>query len=61
MKFTKGNTVVEPHKLMYLQKKYATRYANEGGPQFDALVDGVFEAIEQEFRRPSWNPGYKYP
>ncbi|KAL8881488.1 MAG: hypothetical protein Q9198_001323 [Flavoplaca austrocitrina] len=61
MKFTKGNTVVEPHKLVYLQKKYATRYATEGGPQFDALVDGVFEAIEQEFRRPSWNPGSKYP
>ncbi|KAI4284838.1 MAG: hypothetical protein L6R38_001103 [Xanthoria sp. 2 TBL-2021] len=61
MKFTKGNTIVEPHKLMYLQKKYAAKYADEGGPQFEALVDRVFEAIQQEFGTPSWYPEAEYP
>ncbi|KAL8923211.1 MAG: hypothetical protein Q9172_003230 [Xanthocarpia lactea] len=60
MKFTKGNTIVQPHKLMYLQKKYAAKYAKEGGPQFEALVDRVFEAVQQEFEAPSWFPEYEY-
>lgn len=45
---------------MYLQKKYAAKYADEGGPQFEALVDRVFEAIQQEFRTPSWHPEAEY-
>ncbi|KAL8943797.1 MAG: hypothetical protein Q9211_000840 [Gyalolechia sp. 1 TL-2023] len=61
LKFTRGNTVVEPHKLWYLQKKYATKYANENGPQFNALVKKVFEKIQQEFETPSWNPESTYP
>ncbi|KAL8999349.1 MAG: hypothetical protein Q9169_001775 [Polycauliona sp. 2 TL-2023] len=61
LKFTKGNTIVEPHKLMYLQKKYAAMRADEGGPRFEALIDKVFEAIEQEFRTPSWFPKAEYP
>lgn len=61
LKFTKGNTVVEPHKLMYLQKKYATRYATENGPQFESLVNRVFSEIQHEFEIPSWQPGSTYP
>lgn len=60
LKFTKGNTVVEPHKLMYLQKKYAAKYADENGPQFRALVDRLFEEIQQEFKAPSWHPNQTY-
>ncbi|KAL8683754.1 MAG: hypothetical protein Q9186_000240 [Xanthomendoza sp. 1 TL-2023] len=60
MKFTKGNTIVEPHKLMYLQKKYAAKYTDEGGPQFEAIVNRVFKAIEQELEAPSWFPGSVY-
>lgn len=60
LKFTKGNTIVEPHKMMYLQKKYAARYADEGGSQFEALVDRVSEAIQQEFGTPSWFPEAEY-
>ena len=60
MKFTKGNTIVQPHKLMYLQKKYAAKYADEGGPQFEALVDRLFEAVQQEFEAPSWFPESEY-
>ncbi|KAL8656751.1 MAG: hypothetical protein Q9226_002565 [Calogaya cf. arnoldii] len=61
MKFTKGNTIVEPHKLLYLQKKYATKYADEGGPEFEALVERVFEAIYHEFETASWHSGAQYP
>lgn len=60
LKFTKGNTVVEPHKLMYLQKKYATNYAAENGSQFESLGSGVSMKIQQEFERPSWNPERTY-
>ncbi|KAL9599736.1 MAG: hypothetical protein Q9219_003619 [cf. Caloplaca sp. 3 TL-2023] len=61
LKFTKGNTVVEPHKLMYLQKKYAAMYADENGPQFEALIDNVFRTFEQEFKTPIWHPDQVYP
>ncbi|KAL8706885.1 MAG: hypothetical protein Q9201_000154 [Fulgogasparrea decipioides] len=64
LKFTKGNTVVEPHKLMYLQKKFAAKYISEGGREFQTIVDRVFEASRQEFENPAWHhpqeslPGY---
>ncbi|KAL8739170.1 MAG: hypothetical protein Q9181_000199 [Wetmoreana brouardii] len=55
LKFTKGNTVVEPHKLIYLQKKHAAKHISEGGREFQIIVDRVFEAIRQEFENPVWN------
>ncbi|KAL8735947.1 MAG: hypothetical protein Q9166_000509 [cf. Caloplaca sp. 2 TL-2023] len=60
LKFTRGNTIVEPHKLMYLQKKHAANYADEGGQRFEALVDRVFEAVQQEFKAMSWFPESDY-
>ncbi|KAL8778561.1 MAG: hypothetical protein Q9213_007361 [Squamulea squamosa] len=60
MKFTRGNTIVQPHKLFYLQKKYAAKYADDGGPQFEALVGQVFEAVQRELGAPSWYPGSQY-
>ncbi|KAL8974778.1 MAG: hypothetical protein Q9197_000986 [Variospora fuerteventurae] len=60
LKFTKGNTVVEPHKLVYLQKKYAAKYAYENSSQFESLVDRVLGEIQQEFKAPSWHPDLVY-
>lgn len=60
LKFTKGNTVVEPHKLLYLQKKHAAKYADEGGPQFEALLDRIYRDIQHEFESPSWYPNRTY-
>lgn len=45
MKFTKGNTIVAPAKLYYLQKKYARRYSDENGKEFEFMVDRVFMAV----------------
>ncbi|KAL8944736.1 MAG: hypothetical protein Q9216_000305 [Gyalolechia sp. 2 TL-2023] len=61
LRFTKGNTVVEPHKLMYLQKKYAANLANANGPEFETLVDRVFKEVQQEFETPLWHPERTYP
>lgn len=41
MKFTKGNTIVTFGKLWHLQKHFAQRYAQEGGREYDSLVDRV--------------------
>ncbi len=45
---------------MYLQKKYATKYATEGGPSFESLVDRVFGEIRREFKDPTWNADKSY-
>jgi len=42
MKFTKGNTIVTFGKLWHLQKNFAQRYAEQGGKEFDSLVDRVY-------------------
>lgn len=47
LKFTKGNTIVQPTKLIYLQKKYAKKYVEEGGAIFESMVDRVNEIAEQ--------------
>ena len=62
MKFTKGNTIVEPHKLAYLQRKYAAKFIEEGGQEFEAIVDRTSKAIDHEFENPSWYQAAKqYP
>lgn len=43
LKFTKGDTVVQPTKLGFLQKQHATKYISEGGPHFEIIVDQVLE------------------
>lgn len=47
LKFTKGNTMVQPTKLIYLQKKYAKKYVEEGGAVFKSMVDRVYEIAEE--------------
>ncbi|KAI4101649.1 MAG: hypothetical protein L6R37_004835 [Teloschistes peruensis] len=55
LKFTKGNTIVQPHKLIYLQKKYARKYIGEGGKEFEAIVDKILEYLVEEFEASSWD------
>ncbi len=50
LKFTKGNTIVQPTKLMYLQKKYAKKYIEEGGAVFESMVDRVYAIAEQSIQ-----------
>lgn len=41
MKFTKGNTIVTFGKLWHLQRNFAQRYAEEGGTEFDSIVNRI--------------------
>lgn len=41
LKFTKGNTAVNPAKLIFLQKKYAESYIEENGAKFEKMVNDV--------------------
>ncbi|KAL9612519.1 MAG: hypothetical protein Q9167_002904 [Letrouitia subvulpina] len=51
LKFTKGNTIVQPHKLIFLQRKYSEKIAAEGGPRFDSVVDQIFQHVQQELQK----------
>ena len=51
MKFTKGNTIVTFGKLWHLQKKFAQRYAEQGGIEFDTLVDRVHRLAARYTRK----------
>ncbi|KAL9578617.1 MAG: hypothetical protein Q9212_005602 [Teloschistes hypoglaucus] len=55
LKFTKGNTIVQPHKLKYLQKKFARKYIDDGGAEFEDIVDKTLEYLIQEFEPSTWN------
>ena len=43
LKFTKGDTIVQPAKLEFLQKQYATRYISTGGHNLDNIIGQVHE------------------
>lgn len=47
MKFTKGDTIISPVKLGYFQRKYAVKYAEEGGPRFDDMVERTSAAVKE--------------
>lgn len=49
LKLTKGNTTVAFEKLWFLQKAHSMRYAKEGGPGLDDMVDRVSEAAQAKF------------
>ena len=50
LKFTKGNTMVQSAKLIYLQKKYAKKYIEESGSTFDSMVDQVYTLAKQNIQ-----------
>ena len=41
--------MVNPYKLKWLQRKYAQKYAEEGGDMFESMVDRI-TALAQEQR-----------
>ncbi|MCJ1231601.1 Glutamate--tRNA ligase mitochondrial, partial [Toensbergia leucococca] len=50
LKFTKGNTVVDFKKLLYLQAKHAQKYSEEDGAMFESLVDRVFNTVREHLQ-----------
>ena len=50
LKFTKGNTMVQPAKLKYLQKKYAQKYIDEDCAKFESMIDRVYAVAEERLR-----------
>ena len=49
LKITKGNTVVSPEKLWFLQKAHAQRFATAGGPKFDEMVSRACRAVQESY------------
>ncbi|KUL86344.1 hypothetical protein ZTR_08536 [Talaromyces verruculosus] len=47
LKITKGNTIVSPEKMWFLQKAHTKRCVAENGPEFQKLVDDVTKAAEE--------------
>ena len=47
LKFTKGNSVVLPEKLVFFQKKYAEKYISEDGVMFNSMIQKVLVVAEQ--------------
>ncbi|RJE24309.1 Glutamyl-tRNA synthetase [Aspergillus sclerotialis] len=56
LKITKGNTVVSPEKLWFLQKAHAQRFATTGGPQFDEMVARACRAVKESYSADQLNP-----
>ena len=50
LKFTKGNTIAAPNKLIHLQKRYAQKYVEEEGNEYLAMIDRVFAVVEQHLQ-----------
>lgn len=48
LKFTKGNSVIMPEKLTFLQKKYAQKYIKEEGERFESMVQQVLAVAERK-------------
>ncbi|KAJ5894600.1 hypothetical protein N7495_006291 [Penicillium taxi] len=47
LKITRGNTVVAFEKMWFLQKAHAQRFATNGGPEFEDLVNKVKASVEE--------------
>ena len=47
LKFSRGDVVINFPKLDYLQKQHFQRYVNEGGEQFEAIVDQLLELVKE--------------
>lgn len=49
LKFTKGNATVSFEKLWFLQQRHTQRYINEGGAEFDRIVDDLLTIAKQTY------------
>ncbi|KAJ5948690.1 hypothetical protein N7454_001997 [Penicillium verhagenii] len=47
LKITRGNTIVAFEKLWFLQKAHAQRFAANGGPEFDKMVNRVCDDVKE--------------
>ncbi|EED12871.1 glutamyl-tRNA synthetase [Talaromyces stipitatus ATCC 10500] len=47
LKITKGNTIVSPEKMWFLQKAHTKRCVADNGPEFQKLVDDVTKAAKE--------------
>lgn len=47
LKITKGNAIVSPEKMWFLQKAHTKRCVAEKGPEFKQLLDDVAKAAEE--------------
>ncbi|CAD6589288.1 MAG: Glutamate--tRNA ligase mitochondrial [Alectoria sarmentosa] len=45
LKFTKGNTIAAPNKLIHLQKRYAQKYVEEEGKEYLAMIDKILANV----------------
>lgn len=50
LKFTKGNSVVMPEKLGFLQKKYAEKYVSEDGVMLKSMIQRVLAFAEKSLQ-----------
>ncbi|PGH10492.1 glutamate-tRNA ligase [Helicocarpus griseus UAMH5409] len=49
LKLTKGNTIVSFEKLWFLQSAHAQRYAAEGGPEAESMVNRIGKAVKEQY------------
>ena len=49
LKFTKGNATVSFEKLWFLQRCHAQRYINEGGPQFQKMIEDLLSLVKEKY------------
>ncbi|KAI2789548.1 Glutamate--tRNA ligase [Penicillium oxalicum] len=49
LKITRGNTVVAFEKLWFLQKAHAQRFAANGGPQFEQMVNRLCSVVLRDY------------
>ena len=48
LKFTKGNTIINPGKLQFFQKKYAEKYTTTRSTMFEFMVQKVLAIAKQK-------------
>ncbi|PGG99104.1 glutamate-tRNA ligase [Blastomyces parvus] len=60
LKLTKGNTIVSFEKLWFLQSAHAQRYATEGGPEADSMVNRIEKTVRTQFTDEQLSPLLKH-
>ncbi|OAX81729.1 glutamate-tRNA ligase [Emergomyces africanus] len=56
LKLTKGNTIVSFEKLWFLQSAHAQRYAQEGGPEVEFMVNRIERAVREQYTDEQLSP-----
>ncbi|KKZ67581.1 glutamyl-tRNA synthetase [[Emmonsia] crescens] len=56
LKLTKGNTIVSFEKLWFLQSAHAQRYAAEGGPEAESMINRIEKAVKAQYTAKQLSP-----